>query len=198
MNLIPTIYYINLDYREDRRHHIINQLEKINYPKDKIIRISAIQTNFGGLGCARSHIKTIEKFLQTGEESCIVLEDDFTFYQNNRFYQILDNLPKNWDVVMLSSNTLNESYFSDNFKKYISAQTASGYMVSKNFAATLLQNFKESESNLSAGYNYEIYAIDQYWKKLQPNSNWFICNPKIGYQMESYSDISKFVVNHGV
>lgn len=195
---IPTIYYINLDNREDRRHHIINQLESVNYPKDKIIRISAIQTDFGGLGCARSHVKTIEKFLETGEDRCIVLEDDFTFYQNNSFYRLLNNLPENWDIVMLSSNTISDSHFSDNFKKCISSQTASGYMVSKKFAPTLLQNFKESESNLSAGHDYCIYALDQYWKKLQPHSNWFICNPKVGYQMESYSDISKFVVNHGV
>jgi GR25 family glycosyltransferase involved in LPS biosynthesis len=198
---IPIIFYINLDHRQDRLNHIINQLESINYPKNKIIRIPAIQTDFGGLGCARSHVKTIEKFLESGEDRCIVLEDDFTFYQNitaDRFYKILDNLPENWDIVMLSSNTLSDSDFSDNFKKCNNAQTASGYMVSKKFASTLLQNFKESESNLTAGHNYEIYAVDQYWKKLQPHSDWFICNPKVGYQMESYSDISKFVVNHGV
>jgi len=201
MNNIPIIFYINLDHRQDRRNHIINQLEIINYPKDKIIRIPAIQTDFGGLGCARSHVKTIETFLETGEQRCIVLEDDFTFYQNitsDYFYQLLNNLPENWDIVMLSSNTISDRNFSDTFKKCNNAQTASGYMISKTFAPKLLQNFKESESNLSIGNDYSIYAVDQYWKKLQPDSNWFICNPKIGYQMESYSDISKFVVNHGV
>ena len=37
-----------------------------------------------------------------------------------------------------------------------------------------------------------------YWKKLQPHSNWFICNPKIGYQMEDYSDIENTVVSYNV
>jgi glycosyl transferase family 25 len=198
----PDIYYINLDHREDRRNHIMNQLKQINYPEHKIIRVSAIKTDFGGLGCGRSHIKALEHFLQTDKDRCIILEDDFTFYQNTEhyFHQCIvrqEGLPENWDLVMLSSNTMSESPFSDKFKKCNDAQTASGYMIRKKFAPTLLENFKESNSRLSSGDSYEIYAIDQYWKKLQPHSNWFICHPKVGYQMEFYSDISKCVVNHG-
>jgi len=198
----PDIYYINLDHREDRRNHILHQLGKINYPKHKIIRVSAIKTDFGGLGCGRSHIKALEQFLQTDKDMCIILEDDFTFYQNTEhyFHQCIvrqEGLPENWDLVMLSSNTISESPFSDKFKKCNDAQTASGYMIHKKFAPTLLENFKESNSRLNSGHSYETYAIDQYWKKLQPHSKWFISHPKVGYQMESYSDISKFVVNHG-
>lgn len=198
----PDIYYINLDHREDRRNNIMCQLRQINYPENKIVRISAIKTDFGGLGCVRSHIKALEQFLQMGKDRCIILEDDFTFYQNtnNYFYQTIvreESLPENWDLVMLASNTISESPFSDTFQKCNDAQTTSGYMIHKNFASTLLQNFKESESRLSSGHSYDTYALDQYWKRLQPHSNWFICHPKVGYQMESYSDISNFVVNHG-
>ena len=199
----PDIYYINLDNREDRKTHITKELRYINYPENKIIRVSAIKKDFGGLGCSMSHIKTLEQFLESGKDRCIILEDDFTFYDNiqNHFYKIFvkeEGLPENWDLVMLSSNTINESPFSDKFKKCIEAQTTSGYMIHKKFAPILLQNFKESESNLSSGHSYETYALDQYWKRLQPNSNWFICQPKIGYQLESYSDIINCIVNYKV
>ena len=42
----------------------------------------------------------------------------------------------------------------------------------------------------------DLYAIDMYWKKLQPQSNWFIFYPKIGFQYDSYSDIENHIVNY--
>jgi GR25 family glycosyltransferase involved in LPS biosynthesis len=178
----------------------LHQLKQINYPEHKIIRVSAIKTDFGGLGCAHSHIKALEQFLESGKDRCIILEDDFTFYNDkDHFFKSIirdEVLPENWDLIMLSSNTIKEISFSNDFNKCIEAQTTSGYMVHKKFAQILLQNFKESESHLSSGHSYETYAIDQYWKRLQSHSNWFICQPKIGYQIESYSDITNSIVNY--
>ena len=88
--------------------------------------------------------------------------------------RLLNNLPENWDILMLSLNTISDTHFSDTCNN---AQTASVYIVSKKFAPTLLQNF---ESNFSVGNDYCIYVV---------------ATPiKLVYQMESYSDISKFVV----
>lgn len=39
--------------------------------------------------------------------------------------------------------------------------------------------------------------IDIYWKKLQ-NDKWYVTNPVLGYQRESYSDIEKRITNYGV
>jgi hypothetical protein len=98
---------------------------------------------------------------------------------------------------MLSSNIIQSNPFSENLLKCVNAQTSSGYMLHRKFASTLLENFKESSTQLINGRPYETYAIDQYWKRLQ-HLNWYICNPKIGYQMESFSDIEKYLRNYGV
>jgi hypothetical protein len=46
--------------------------------------------------------------------------------------------------------------------------------------------------------NTDIYSLDIYWKKLQPISNWYCLNPKIGKQMESYSDIEQRVTTYNL
>ena len=40
------------------------------------------------------------------------------------------------------------------------------------------------------------YCFDIYMKKLQPVSNWYCLNPKVGKQIESYSDIENRVVDY--
>lgn len=198
----PPIYYINLEHRTDRKIHILAQLHEMNYPQDRIHRIDAVKHEFGGLGCCRSHIKALQTFVSTQEERCIILEDDFTFYPNSYdfFHNIIkkENLPLTWDVIMLSSNTITELPYSNTFTKCIDAQTTSGYMVNRDFINILLQNFKESEYLLSQTLQngYHVFAIDQYWKKIQPHSNWYICKPKLGYQLESYSDVENKVVDY--
>lgn len=90
---------------------------------------------------------------------------------------------------------------STHFTKCINAQTTSGYMVHRDFAKRLMDNFKEGESLLSKTLHlgYEVYGLDQYWKRLQPSSNWYICKPKIGHQLDNdYSDIERRVVSYGV
>jgi len=192
---LPMIYYINLDHRTDRKEHLINELRQIDYPTQNICRIEA--SPGGNIGCTLSHIKTIEKFLESNQEKCIILEDDFTFYPNTRelFYKTI-NSDVDWNVIMLGSNTIQSDPFSENLLKCVKAQTSSGYMLHRKFATTLLENFKESSTHLRNGGSW-MYTLDEYWKRLQ-HLNWYICNPKIGYQMESFSDIEKANVNYGV
>ena len=99
---------------------------------------------------------------------------------------------------MLASNTLRESNTNIPFiTKIIDAQTLSGYIVNKKFAKTLLDNYKESVNSLEfIGYKVHHLCFDIYMKKLQPTSNWFCLKPKIGKQMESYSDIEYKVVDY--
>ena len=202
----PIIYYINLEHRIDRKKHILGQLKQMDYPIDRVNRIDAVKHEFGGLGCSRSHIKTLETFLSTDEDRCIVLEDDFTFFPNmyDSFHHFIvhqKDLPDPWDIIMLSSNTIQEMIHSSHFTKCINAQTTSGYMIKRDFAKRLVENFKEGESLLSKTFQigYEVYGLDQYWKRMQPSSHWYICKPKIGHQLDNdYSDIERRVVSYGV
>jgi hypothetical protein len=206
LNNFDVIYYINLEHRKDRFEHINKVLSETNIDKNKINRIEAIhKPNFGILGCAKSHSLALETFLKTPDtvQNCIIFEDDFIFNKSqnivnqllNRFY----NEIKEFDVLMLASNTYNES--STNFSfitKILNAQTLSGYIVSKKFAPILLENYNESIEKLEfIGCKVHALCFDIYMKQLQPSSNWYCLKPKIGQQIPSFSDIEKKFTNYG-
>lgn len=192
VNYIMIVYYINLEHRTDRRTHIENQLQGIKWPVE---RVEAVHHEYGILGCVRSHIKTLEQFLKTDHEECIVLEDDFEFTRPKEELYIPARIQ--WDVVMLSGNVQTQSQFTADLNQIYEAQTTSGYMITKNFAKILLENFREGEQLLEQTRNRR-YSLDMHWKSLQPASRWFIFSPKFGKQCASYSDIEHFYANYGV
>jgi glycosyl transferase family 25 len=203
---IDIIYYINLDNRQDRNIEFINEMEKINFPKNKINRFSAIYDKHGDIGCSYSHINTLKEFIHSNHNICIIFEDDFEFlfdkyYINNQINYIFENNIE-FDIIMLSGNensVIPTIY--NNLNKVIDVQTASSYMINKKFAKILINNFINGSILLSESYkankpNPNLYAIDMYWKLLQPNNNWFIFNPKLGKQRKSYSSIENKIVDY--
>jgi len=80
------------------------------------------------------------------------------------------------------------------------AQTTSGYMVQAGFLDRLLQNVNAGIARLEASnppHNTDGAAcIDQYWKTLQPISQWFAFYPIMGYQRDGLSDIEHRVTSY--
>jgi glycosyl transferase family 25 len=202
---IDIVYYINLNYRTDRKESFLNEMKKIKFPEEKISRFQAIKNDRGEIGCSRSHIEVLKQFINSNHNNCIIFEDDFMFQASpekvkSSFTQLFNN-NIDYDVVMLAGNTINNTPTNLDFLlKVNNCQTASGYIVSKKFAQTLLDNYIEGEKLLSSHDRsyYPVYAIDQYWKRLQPNSKWYIFNPSLGKQIGSYSDIEKGYVNYNL
>jgi predicted secreted protein len=210
-NYVDVIYYINLDNREDRKDEFLEEMRRMQVPDEKIVRISAInKPGQGDWGCSISHLITIERFMDTKHNNCIVFEDDFVFTQdmdkmNEMFESTLKNV-KNYDIIMLSANEMDVKPTEHEYlEKVIDAQTTSGYMVNKSFAPILMQNYRDGvkliEKSYKSGKSQELqrpFCVDQYWKRLQPQSNWYMFSPKLGVQRESYSDIQGGVVDYGV
>ena len=205
LNNFDIVYYINLEYRTDRYEHINKELSKTNIDSNKINKINGVYIkDFGILGCAKSHILALEQFLATPDniQTCIIFEDDFTFTKSldeiNELINNFFNNIKEYDVLMLASNTIQEEETEYSFiTKIINAQTLSGYSVSKKFANTLLNNYKSSVQILEyIGYKVHNYCFDIFMKQLQPISQWYCLNPKIGKQIKSYSDIENQIVNY--
>lgn len=200
-NYVDVIYYINLDHRSDRKELFLNEMAKMNVPNNKIVRISGIyKKDQGDLGCSASHIIALTKFQESSYNTCIVFEDDFEFTQdlnhiNNAFQEFFTN-NINWNVCCLSANIIYQESIGYNFiNKVTCTQTASSYMVNKNYNYILLDNYKEGYEKLLKSYKegksdklQGPYCIDQYWKSLQ-HDNWFVFNPKLGKQRNSDSDI---------
>ena len=158
MDKIEQIYIINLKHRTDRLEHILEELEKVEIDKNKIQIVEAIyEPELGALGCAKSHIIALEKFMSSNYKNCLILEDDFTFikereYIDQKINYIMDNL--NWDVILLAGYILKvKEDIKNNIAKVIDVQTTSGYIINKNFASSLLNNYNESVLELQNIHN---------------------------------------------
>ena len=200
---IDVVYYINLDHREDRKTGFIEEMAKMDYPEDKIIRISGIyKKGQGSLGCSMSHVKAMEAFIESGHNTCIIFEDDFVFSENpeqvNKSINELFESGIAYDVCMLACWEHEVKSVPDyNFvKKVNKGLTTSAYIVTKDFANVLLENFKEGcdileqkfKENREYASEYK-YEIDQYWTLIQPQNNWYVFNPRLGKQRDTYSDV---------
>jgi len=205
LNNFDIVYYINLNHRKDRLENITTELQKTNIDPKKINRIPGIyMKDFGILGCAKSHCLALEAFLKSSPDNkyCIIFEDDFQFTQNqeiiNELINKVFNNVKEFDVLMLAANILNGQLCEHNFlTKIIDAQTLSGYVVNRKFASILLNNYRESILLLEKeGYKCHPYCFDIYMKRLQPFTRWYCLNPRIGKQIDSYSDIENREVSY--
>ena len=212
MNHIDAIYYINLEYRTDRNKEFLDCMNDLNVSPDKIQRINAIhEPNIGALGCTKSHILALEKFIKSEANVCIIFEDDFVYKNKETFNSDISKIFDTgliFDVVQLSYNHIYmpELYYQVkdtpfNFLKKVNKTIcASSYIITKKFAPKLLENFKEScELLADFGFsNNKAYVLDVYWHTLQEKSNWYIISPSIGYQRGSYSDVCKTYQNYGI
>lgn len=203
---IECVLIINLKHRIDRLEHITCELDKINFPKKKIIIIDAIKEKNGAIGCTKSHIKCLEYLITSTFSNAIILEDDFSIYDPKLFIETFYKFSCDsviFDIINLSANVIKSEPYNNYLHKILDCQTTAGYLINNHFFTTLLENIKTglnlfithaNEKNIN--YLKYLYAIDIYWKKLQPQSNWFIFYPKIGFQYDSYSDIENHIVNY--
>jgi len=198
---IDKIYYINMDKRKDRKYEIESELKSLNVPWHKVQRIPGVISTIGALGCSKAHLNALKDCRDNNYSNCLILEDDFMFKQErqeifnqlNKFW----NLNIVWDVVLFSSNTIQqEATYVDFLLRLKEAQTTAGYMVNANFLPQLIENVEKGIALLESDNNNMSFCIDQYWKLLQPNNNWFTFFPVMAHQRDGYSDIEKKTVSY--
>lgn len=209
MEYIDAVYFINLDHRKDRFEEIQQEINQMGFPPEKVFRIDAIfKQNKGALGCTLSHKKTLDTFLESGFKTCLILEDDFlkTIDTNQMkfLFKHLFETVKDFDLVMLAGKIFKKEITDSPFFHHVlDGQTSSAYLVTREFAPKLRQNFQESSDLLYEWFEHNNnpnhdYCLDIYWKKLQPQSKWYIVHPLMGMQRPSFSDIEQRVTNYGV
>jgi GR25 family glycosyltransferase involved in LPS biosynthesis len=203
---IDHIYVINLEHRKDRLEQFNENIKDLDI-KDRITIINAIyEPDYGALGCSKSHILTLEKFISSEYKNVIIFEDDFRFKNIDETKQILGLInnfiyDQEYDVIMFSGNPYWEYSVIDSeipfLKKVIKCRTTSSYLLNKNFASRLLENFKYSCEKLKEDKsNIYEFSLDTYWNILQPQSKWYITEPIIGRQQPGYSDIQYYFTNY--
>ena len=205
MDRIHRVVYINLDRRTDRREQMEGALDALRVPADKRERFAAVEHAHGAVGCSRSHLAVLRRARREGWPNVMVLEDDFqpavdAGTWDARLARFLDAVP-DFDVLLLAYNLRREDARggAGGARRTLDAQTTAGYVVRQPFYDTLIANIEASTRQLSASpHRHGDFAIDMYWKRLQPSARWYHAVPRLGTQRAGYSDIEKTHVNYGV
>jgi hypothetical protein len=200
---IDAILYINLEHRTDRKEHVLREIHKLCKDDSKIHRIDAIKREPGILGCGLSHKKALEYARDHPEwRNVLILEDDFTFKDVDVVASVdmLQHHAPQMDVGLLSFNPDKLRYADTshpNVKKVYYSQTASSYLIRKEYIPVLLKNVTEGVEDMETYGKAHRNCIDIHWTLLQPCANWYAIYPAIGHQYDNYSDIEKRVMSYG-
>ena len=202
MELFKHTFFINLEQRKDRLDNVLSEFNKMGINGE---RINAVKSKVGGIGCTLSHIRCLEEAKKRGYEHVFICEDDIKFTNPELFKQQLqkfsDNKEIQWDVLLIGANVVPPyQRVGDYCARVFSAQTTTGFVVKKEMYDVLLENFKES-CNLqmknpgSPGVS-NPYALDIWWKRLQPQYFWWIITPLTVTQYENFSEIENRTTNY--
>ncbi len=180
------ILYINLDERTDRRASLEAHLT--NYD---IERVAAIKHEEGFIGCALSHIKCLQIALQRNYDIVCIIEDDFTFVNNNNFNNII--LPPSlydYDILLLCNRIRDREQIDENFSRVYECSWTSGHLIKRNLFEPLIANLQESIELIKNNGEHHNNHLDIYWNKLFRTDFVAIThNHLFATQAEGYSDI---------
>jgi hypothetical protein len=125
---------------------------------------------------------------------------------HNKHDIYLDNFFKkipNFDMCMLGAAL--QGPCNDTIHPYIkhangNVSGGSGYIISRSFGPMLIKNISDSSRLLEyvkmvSGHIVTVYCHDIYWRGIQIGTSWYVLNPILGVQRESYSDIAEVIVN---
>lgn len=190
--LFDNTNFINLEHRYDRLQHVTTELAKIGVTGR---RFNAIKTKDGAIGCSMSHLKCLEMAKFSESPFVFICEDDIQFLDAPLFLKQLglfcENVGTDWDVLIVSGNICPPfKQVGDFCVRLVNCQTTTGYIVQQHYYDTLIFNIKEGlKLLLSNPANKREYAIDIYWKRLQPVGKWYMITPPTVVQMEGFSDV---------
>ena len=109
--------------------------------KDNII----LECSDAERGVSTAHYNVWKTFLDSGEQSALIMEDDieFGFGFNRKLEKILEEAPYDWDLIYLSSLPCEtgftwEEHSEHLVRAYNGVWWLSGYMISKRFAKRLI------------------------------------------------------------
>lgn len=213
MKLLEYILYINLEHRNDRNQHFLEQIHSLNRIIEQkqlgkpIVpeRFNAVQhPTHGAIGCSTSHTNCLSLAKERKLPYVCIMEDDIVFSDPKEILEKLQIFeqtfqPNEWDVLLIGGNVMSSEPISqtDCCNRLLNAQVAVGYIVQQHYYDTLLHNFNEGLRHLTNQPTRKTrFAIDMYWKSLQRKDKWFVIKPLMINQLPCYSDIEKRQVNY--
>ena len=189
-------YYINLDYRTDRRKEIEQELQALQMPAT---RFQAFYDEFGPIGCMKSHLAVLKEARELGLAKVLIVEDDFEcLVPPDEFWKTLkaaEEYP--CDVLMFSYNIQQSEPIDDVVFRVLEAQTTAGYIVYASMYDKLISCYEEHLPLLESTRRHWLHSCDQCWKDLQRSHRWLATTTRLGKQRMSYSDNCKEIRDTG-
>ena len=142
MDKIEKLYFINLNRREDRKHHFLNECVKSNIPMNKVCRIEAIDgvihnfhrnelnmfsnANFLSnpvnvtkkiMGNQLSHYYLLKEIIRENQYLTIIFQDDAVLIPNFMEYieNVITNLPINAEIINIGLHKVAELSYSESW-----------------------------------------------------------------------------------
>ena len=147
-------------------------------------------------GATKNHVDCVKDFVESGEEYCLVLEDDIQFCSDTaRCKKELTNFFKrqyDFDICMISYSKMGLIEPVDDCV-LISKQactTSSGYILRKETATKIYQILDEGLCKMRETGDYITYCCDRHWAKIQGERKFLLLRNKIAYQRVVYSNIT--------
>lgn len=206
---IDEIWVINSEERPDRLFDTLKEFKKMQVPLNKV-KIQKAITDFstgnqyvnGLLGCFRSHLSAQLECVKKDFNHVLIFEDDFTFSdpmeENKQQLQLFFERNYEYDVLLFATSAIDTIEPKDDLISITrqACTTASGYLLSRKGLTKVIPIWIEGISGLLQTCDFNTYACDRYWSKLQSDDKMFVFKRKIGYQKPSYSTTLKsFVYN---
>jgi len=156
--------YINLNKRKDRNDYFKNQL--LNTGVTGVNRKSAKDSNYGGVsGLIETTFDLYKEFLETGQDTMVVFEDDCKFlktFKENSQQICADILNTEWDIFWLGGhNRKPVRYIGNNCCQVSSINYAQSYIISKNFAESLVAAFSTLDKQYVDIFDVHHAGIDE-------------------------------------
>ena len=197
---IKNIFYINLDYRPDRRNHFETEIKKLGLAVAPN-RFNAIKHACGAVGCSMSHLALLKYAKHNNLDHILIMEDDIMFLNPEIFTNSINNFlsgDTDFDVLLISGNNMGDYNRIDDFCVRITkCQTTTGYLVKNHYYDKLIENVEQGINNLLKNFNrLNDFAIDQYWGDLQKIDKWYLLTPLTVTQRPDYSDIERRHTNY--
>jgi glycosyl transferase family 25 len=192
-------FYINLDKRLDRKTHF-ETLQHNNPFFADLKRFSAIEHTNGSIGCGMSHIEVLKKCLEMDDDIFMICEDDLLIINKINLKRMISSFDasEKWDVITFTprGDAIQNQTINTDFIRIENNQTATGYIIKRNFIPILIKNLEEAIQGLLCGGDPNIFAIDQYWKQLQKHYGFYYYKYLYAGQLVGFSDIEKRFVNY--
>jgi GR25 family glycosyltransferase involved in LPS biosynthesis len=204
-------FFINLEVRKDRYNQFIEEFKSLTSLNMQLFKAISTPSD-GAYGCCQSHLGAVESAKKKGYPIVFIAEDDFQFITDpesamahiDKALNYFSDTGTPWDVLMLSASSGTYKPVTPFISRVVMALTATGYIVNSHYYDTLIGNYRETiktrdrekEAGVKLSDISQAGYVDTHWHELMAKDNWYILDPIVAKQRESYSDIEKLDVDY--